>query len=253
MNLLTVEDLSVSIGGKQVCRSLSFQLERTQCWGVLGANGVGKTTLLHTLAGLRAPEAGSIKVADRALAAWPRRQLARTIGLLPQDSLDPFPANVLETALIGRHPHLRAWQWESERDHAAARAAIKQVGLDGLEHRQVATLSGGERRRLALATLFTQQPELYLLDEPSNHLDLRHQIELISLLMQYAQQGGVMMTLHDINLAARFCDHLLMLFGDGEALAGPANIMLQEENLSRLYDHPIRRISNGLGVAFVRA
>ncbi len=253
MTLLTVEGLSVEVGGKRICHDLSFELEPSQCWGVLGGNGAGKTTLLHTLAGLHAPVAGQISIAGRPLAQWPRKELARTIGLLPQDSFDPFPATVLETALIGRHPHLRAWQWEGAEDMESARAALAAAGLEDTAERQVDTLSGGERRRLAIATLLTQQPDLYLLDEPNNHLDLRHQIALLSLLVERAQGGGIMMTLHDVNLAARFCDHLLLLFGDGEAMAGPANIMLQEDNLSRLYGHPIRRISNGRGVAFVPA
>nr|WP_258868162.1 ABC transporter ATP-binding protein [Alkalilimnicola ehrlichii] len=155
-NMLSVRNLTVTIGDQIVCRDLSFTVEQDQSWGVLGGNGVGKTTLLHTLAGLREPDAGTIYVVDRPLTEWPRRDLAQTVGVLPQDSTDPFPATVLETALIGRHPHLKAWEWEDGEDLFTAREALRAVGLQAMADRQVATLSGGERRRLAIATLLTQ-------------------------------------------------------------------------------------------------
>lgn len=253
MNLLSVDGLTVEIGGKLVCRQLSFSLLPGQCWGLLGANGAGKTTLLHTLAGLRRPQAGEIRLLGEPLAAIPRRQRAQLLGLLPQDSQDPLPATVLETALIGRHPYLHAWQWESAGDLAAARAVLAAVELLHAEQRQVNTLSGGERRRLALATLLLQAPRLQLLDEPANHLDLRHQLSLLELLRRraVAAGGALLLSLHDLNLAARFCDHLLLLFGDGETLAAPVAEALTPDNLHRLYGHPVRIIESGGRRAFV--
>jgi iron complex transport system ATP-binding protein len=127
------------------------------------------------------------------------------------------------------------------------------VELDGLEQRQVSTLSGGERRRLALATLFTQNPQLFLLDEPTNHLDPHHQIELLSLLGQQVTNNdrASLMILHDINLATRFCDHLLLLFGEGETLYGPSNEVLNTDTLSRLYGHPVISVEGPNGPAFL--
>lgn len=118
--LLTVNDLAVSIAGKSVCRGLNLAIERGQCWGILGRNGIGKTTLLHTLAGLRAPDAGTIYLEEQPLTRLPRRHIAQSISVLFQHSEDPFPSTVLETALIGRHPYLNAWDWESEEDHMLA-------------------------------------------------------------------------------------------------------------------------------------
>lgn len=253
MSLLSTHKLTVAVGGKQVCRDLDLALEPGQRWGLLGANGAGKTTLLHTLAGLRRPLKGEVRVNGIPMQAMPRRQLARQLGLLPQDSQDPLPATVLETALIGRHPHLHAWQWESADDLEIARRMLAAVDLADAEQRQVGTLSGGERRRLALATLLTQSPRIHLLDEPTNHLDLRHQIGLLALLGEHIRRvgGTSMMSLHDLNLAARFCDHLLLLFGDGEVLAAPAAEALSAANLERLYGHPVHVIEADGRRAFV--
>lgn len=251
MSLLSTRQLRVEVGGKLVCRELELALQAGQCWGLLGANGAGKSTLLHTLAGLRPPAAGEVRLQGQPLQRLSRRRIAAQLGLLPQDSADPLPATVLETALIGRHPHLQAWQWESAGDVELAREALAAVELAELAEREVGTLSGGERRRLAAATLLAQAPAIYLLDEPANHLDLRHQVGLLSLLRERARPGALMMSLHDINLAARFCDHLLLLFGDGEVMAAPAAQALEPVHLQRLYGHPIAIVDAGGRRAFI--
>lgn len=242
--LLAVRALDVAIGGKQVCRGLDFALARGDCLAVLGGNGVGKTTLLHTLAGLRAPDAGEIRLAGQPLHKLSRRDIARTAGLLMQHEDDAFPATVRETVLVGRHPHIAFWRWESRRDLAIADAALAECALEGLENRPVATLSGGERRRLAIATVLAQEPALYLLDEPANELDLHYQVGLLRHFQKLARtrKRAVMMTVHDVNLAARFADWLLLLFGDGETLHGSAADVLTPENLSRLYHLPVQTI-----------
>ena len=234
--LLAAHKLAVTIAGINVCQELDFSVARGECWAILGRNGAGKTTLLHTLAGLRAPAAGSIHIDGRPLASLTLRELACVRGLLPQDDLDTFPATVLETALIGRHPHLSRWQWEGPADLSIARAALATVDIDDAEARDVRTLSGGERRRVALAALLAQQPQLFLLDEPASHLDLSHQLELLGALTSLVreQRKALVMVLHDVNLAARYCDHALLL-ERGSALAGPAEELLTAERLSRLY------------------
>ncbi|GAB4291459.1 MAG: ABC transporter ATP-binding protein [Thiohalomonadaceae bacterium] len=245
MELLRAVSLDIAVAGRRLLHHLSLTISRGQCWALLGANGAGKTTLLHTLAGLRPAQGGSLWLQGTPLARLPRRAIAQRLGLLPQDSSDSFPATVLETALIGRHPHLGRWQNEGPQDVALARQALAQVGLTGHEARPCHTLSGGERRRLALATLLTQAPLLLLLDEPSNHLDLHHQIAALDHLRGLADSGehGVLMALHDVNLAARYCDQVLLLFGDGRWQAGPAATLLTADTLSQLYGHPITEIS----------
>ncbi len=251
--LLSAHQLHVEIGNIRVCDNLNLELRAGQRWGLLGVNGVGKTTLLHTLAGLRPPINGQVTLAGRPIADLPRREVARQLGVLFQSEGDDFPGTVLETALMGRHPFLGRWQWEDEKDQALARAALHDVGLDGLEQRQVNTLSGGEARRLALATLLTQAPRLLLLDEPTNHLDPHHQIHLLGLLSQRIAHAdkGLLMILHDINLANRFCDHLILLFGNGENLCGPVSEVLNTENLTRLYGHPVIAVEGAGRVVYL--
>ncbi len=246
---LAARGLTVHIGGKTVCRDLDIVFDAGQCWAMLGRNGAGKTTLLHTLAGLRPAASGTVELDGRPLAALSRRQVARRLGLLPQSHQDPFPARVLETALSGRHPHLAPWQWEGALDIELARRALARVDLAGLETRMVDSLSGGERRRLGLATVLTQDPAIALLDEPVNHLDLHHQVALLAMLREATRSGErtAVMALHDLNLVARYCDHVLMLFGEGEVLHGPTERVLTTENLARLLGHPIGRVTSEVG------
>ena len=250
--ILETHDLSLSIGGKLICQNLNLQIQAGERWGVLGVNGVGKTTLLLALAGMKAPLSGSVHLNGQALAQLPRRNAAQLCGVMFQDSDDAFPASVLETALIGRHPHLHAWEWESAADEAIARAALNAVGLAELAQRATNTLSGGERRRLALATLLTQDPALMLLDEPVNHLDLHHQISTLELLTQQVIRRGKtwLMVLHDVNLAARYCDKLLLLFGAGETVQGETQEVLTLQHLTRLYGHPVRGVETAEGILF---
>lgn len=252
MNLLRTRALSVSIAGQAVCRQLDFTVTAGSSWAILGRNGVGKTTLLRALAGLYEAEDGKVLLEEKPLAAWPRRETARRIGVLFQEQGALFPGTVLETALIGRHPHLDHWRWESEKDVAMAHTALAEVGLSGMDARRLATLSGGERQRLAIATLLCQAPTLYLLDEPSNHLDPHHQIAIMDILRQRTRSTGhaAVMVLHDVNLAARYCDHVLLLYGNGEAEHGPTERILTTANLARLYAHPMSAVNTARGDFF---
>jgi len=245
--LLRARGLAVSIAGKQVTRELNLALYPGERLAILGRNGVGKTTLLHTLAGLRAPAAGEIRLGGATYAALGARGAAKQRGLLPQHQGDAFPATVLETVLIGRHPHLSRWDWESEADAELARDALAEVGLADLATRSIQTLSGGERQRVALATLLVQQPRVYLMDEPLAHLDLNHQIAMLELLSRRTRENNaaLVMVLHDVNLAARFSDQALLLYGDGEHELGASAAVLDAARLSRLYGHPLRVIDDG--------
>ncbi len=244
--LFAVHSLEVRIGGHHVCSGLDLVLAPGERLALLGKNGAGKSTLLATWAGLRAPQAGEILLAGKSYAAQGPTAAARCRGWLAQKQHDAFASTVLETVLIGRHPHLTRWQWESERDVALARAALARVGLEALEAREIHTLSGGERQRLAIAALLTQAPRLYLLDEPLAHLDLNHQIAVLEQFSRLAQTEGASwaMALHDPALAARYCDRALLLFGDGEFLLGKSEDVLTAENLSRLYAYPLREFSD---------
>ncbi|WP_455220103.1 ABC transporter ATP-binding protein [Kaarinaea lacus] len=244
--LFSAKSLKVSIANRNVCDDLNISINSGECWGVLGINGIGKTTLLHTLAGLRDPDEGDIYYQDTNIRSLGKTELAKKRGVLFQTKSDPFPATVLETVLIGRHPHIENWQWESKKDIELATNSLQQVDLAGMEDRYTSSLSGGERQRVAIATILAQQPDIYLLDEPTNHLDVQHQIKLMQLLHNSndQQDSAFIMILHDLNLAARFCDHILMLFGNGKVLAGETKMLLTAENLNELYGYPIKVIND---------
>ncbi|MEN8169522.1 MAG: ABC transporter ATP-binding protein [Pseudomonadota bacterium] len=252
MKTLTAKGLDIKAGERRLCEGLNLTLAPNQCWAILGGNGSGKTTLLHTLAGLLPIINGDIHIDDSPITTLPRRTIAQQLGLLLQQSHDPFPTTVLETVLSGRHPHLGRWQQEGDKDMAIARDALALMDLTEMEQRMVQTLSGGERRRLSIATLLTQAPQLLLLDEPLNHLDLHHQQQLLHHLRTLTEQGKtVVMVLHEPNQALRYCDSALLLYGNGKWDSGECNELLTVERLGRLYRHPMRLLQQGKERLFI--
>ena len=243
--VLTIKKLSLSIADKTICTDLDLTINKGECWAILGQNGAGKTTLLHTLAGLRSVDSGTISLNNTPMSQLSSRTIAQQCGLLLQDYQDIFPATVMEAVLIGRHPHLSAWHWESDSDKAIAQLALHDVELANMAQRDIQTLSGGERRRVGVATILAQQPDLFLLDEPANHLDIKHQHQVLKLFSQKTRDENktVVMVLHDVNLAARYCDHALLMYDDKIEL-GTTEETLNEEKLSALYGYPIRKIEN---------
>jgi iron complex transport system ATP-binding protein len=250
--VLECRQLDVAVPGRVLVRGLDAAFAPGRVVAVLGRNGTGKSSLLHVLAGLRPPAAGTVRLDVREASAWPRREFARRVALLPQASEDPFPGTVLETALVGRHPHIDFWQWESDADRTIARDCIAEMDLAGLDHRDVASLSGGERRRLAIAAVLAQAPGVYLLDEPIQQLDPRHQLGVLDLFRARADAGAcVVMSLHDPGLAARFADDALLLHGDGRWQFGPGRDVLDASSIGSLYGVSVRELRWDGGRTFV--
>jgi len=252
--LLECRDVALAVPGRTLCKGLSFTVRPGEAWVVVGPNGAGKTTLLATLAGLRAPAQGSIRLDGREIRDWPSRERALKLGLLPQDTFDAFPATALEIALAGRHPHVPRWRAETEADMDKARAALAAADVGALADRSVLTLSGGERRRVALAMLLAQDPALMLLDEPTNHLDIAHEVRVLDLLAARVRDGrcAVVMSLHDLALASRCATHAL-LFGFDRVDAGVAGDMLTQQRLSALYGQALVAVAHPRGTAFLPA
>src|SRR5699024_4882592 len=169
------------------------------------------------------------------------------LGMLPQHTHYAFDATCLETALIGRHPHLDPWSRETRSDRDFAREALAELGMLELAGRSCMNLSGGESRRLALATLLVQNPQVMLLDEPTNHLDPANQVTILNVLHRQVgeKRKSAVMALHEVNLASCYCSHVLLLYGDGEWDAGPTEELLTAENLSRLYRCRVRLVDDG--------
>jgi len=254
-NLLSTRSLRLAAGERTLCRDLNWALQAGQCWAILGLNGAGKTTLLHTLAGIHLPDQGEVRLQQENIQQLSRRRIAQVLGLLFQESDRVFPGKVLEHVLTGRHPHLHTWQWEGHEDYRIAHSALTTVGLEGFGERDIETLSGGERQRMAIAGVLAQQPRILLLDEPVNHLDWHHQHQLLATLTGMAQNGScaLVMALHDVNLAVRYCDHVMMMFRGGEVAVGPSDSLLQADTLSRLYGYEIERFEVDGKTVFIPA
>lgn len=252
MSVLACDHIDVRIAGVCVAKDLTLKIQPGEFWGLLGPNGIGKTTLLKALAGLDEPEQGRVLLETRDINVLPRKLLARHIGMLQQHTVYVFDSSVMQTALTGRHPHLGYWERERPEDFAKASEALSAVDLDGFAQRSVTGLSGGEARRLAFATLLVQEPDIMLLDEPTNHLDLRHQLAIMQMIRDHTRHGNrsALAALHDINLAARYCSHVVMLFGDGDWCAGEAPSMLTEASLEQLYGCPVERLESSSGPRF---
>lgn len=241
---LSCRGLGVSVPGRLLVDKLDLDLGRGELLAILGPNGVGKSLTLHTLAALRPAETGDVRLNDEPIGRLSRQQIAASLALLPQYTEDVFPATVLDTALIGRHPHIGRFQWESESDREIARDALASVDLRDLHFRNVATLSGGERRRLAVAQVLAQAPDIFLLDEPTNHLDPQHQLDVLRVFQAQTRNGAaVVASLHDVNLAARFADRCLLLYGDGRWDLGATDDVLSAERLTQLYATPMESVS----------
>lgn len=251
--LLETQDLMLQVGGRTLVRELSFRLNAGEVWCLLGPNGSGKSTFLHTAVGLREAQGGTLHLAGRVLSDWPATALARQRGFLPQSFHDAFSASALDTVMLGRHPYLSRWQWEGEDERELALAALRAVDLAGFAQRDVLTLSGGERQRVALAALIAQDAPLLLLDEPVSHLDLHHQVLVLEHLVELARARakGVLFTVHDLDLAARFASHALLLTPQATVVHGPIGAVLTEAALQGAFAHGVTRVEAAGRTLFV--
>ena len=237
---LEVSALRLRAGGETATRdlfgALDFRVRAGERWVVIGPNGSGKSSLLAAIAGVFPIAAGAIRIDGRALAAWRPDALASRRAWSPQFWADPFPATVRETAVLARN---RGFAWaasEESRDDPELAAMLDRLDLSRLADSEVQSLSGGERQRVAIATALLQGAPLLLLDEPASHLDPAHQRLLLGLLVDHARGGGaVVASLHDLNLAWDLADHCVLLDGCGAAVAGPRDVVLTPDRLSRVF------------------
>ena len=223
--------------GEFSLRDVSVDIPRGSLTGLLGPNGCGKTTLLNLLSGVLAPEAGSVTLDGRSLRETPRKDIARRIAVVPQETHPAFDFNVMEMVLMGRHPHLGVFQLEGPEDFGVARDSLAATGTRHLADRRFMTLSGGEKQRVVIAGALAQASDLLLLDEPTASLDLGYQLDVASLLARLNRQRGVTMVLatHDLNLAASLCDSLVLLRGGRVLAHGATRDVLTSAMVEQLY------------------
>jgi len=238
--LLETQALVAGYGPEPVLRGVDFAVRAGELWAVLGPNGTGKSTLLRGVLGLLPWTRGAVRLLGRERPAWDARELARRVAWVPQGFEPAEGFSGLELVLMGRSPHLGLWGLSSERDVALARAALEELGVGHLADRSGEAMSGGERRMVLLARGLVQQPSLLLLDEPTAFLDVAHQVGALNRVRARVEAGlGAVAVLHDVNLAAAFATHALLL-RDGQVLAqGPVDTVLERERLEALYGLPL--------------
>ena len=233
---IAVVDVVVTLGGTSVLKGVSLEARPGEVVGLIGPNGAGKTTLLRVLAGLLHPDSGSVNLGDTPLGGMNASERARRIAFMPQhDTAHPFTA--LETVLMGRYAHLGRFQLEGKEDRRIAREAMARTDTLRFEGRQLDRLSGGERQRVVLARTLAQQASTILLDEPSASLDLRHRLSMMETLREEAanRSVAVVVAMHDVSLAGRYCDRLALLSEGVVVAEGQPGRVLTAENFRAVF------------------
>ncbi|CAH0121500.1 Ferric enterobactin transport ATP-binding protein FepC [Paenibacillus sp. CECT 9249] len=248
--MIRVENVAKRYGETTVLRDICFSAARGEWLGIIGPNGSGKSTLLHLLSGVEAATSGTIEVMGKDVASYSRKELSRILAVLQQDALPPIGYTVREVMEMGRFP-FQNWLGQDSRDAEPLLSAITQrLNLDGIVHRTLDELSGGQRQRAALGKVMAQEPEVLLLDEPTTYLDIHYQIQFMDYVRSWQRECGltVIAVLHDLNLAAQYCDRLLLLH-EGKLLAdGAPDEIIRKERIRQVFgvdpiviSHPLNR------------
>jgi ABC-type cobalamin/Fe3+-siderophores transport system ATPase subunit len=233
--MLEAQDLSLTRAGGKVLDAVSMAVRPGVLLAIVGPNGAGKSSLLACLAGLEKPASGRVRLQGHDLTDFRRRDLARRLAYLPQESDGRFGFTVLQAALMGRNPHLGRLDPYSPRDRELALRALAAMDMEHLAERPLTALSGGEKRRAALARILAQDASVLLLDEPTAGLDIRHTLGLMRLLRGLAESRAVAVVLHDLGLAGAWCGEILMLDRGRTVAGGPAAAVLTPRNLERVF------------------
>lgn len=247
------EGVTLGYGPCPVLRGVTLSVGEGELVGVIGPNGSGKTTLVRGATRVIEPMAGAVTLMGRPLGLYDRRELARTLAVIPQEGTPIFPFTVLETVLMGRAPWLTPFSFEGEEDLRAAREALHAVGAEDLALRDLSELSGGERQRVVVARALAQGTRVLLADEPTAHLDLKHAVAVFGLLRRLkAERGlGIFVVTHDVNLAALFCDRLVLLGRGSIAAEGAPREVLRADLLGEIFGTPVVVENRPDGTPFV--
>lgn len=243
---LVAEELTLGYGERTVIEGLDLAVPAGRITAIVGANASGKSTLLRSMSRLLAPRAGRVLLDGRAVHRMPAKELARTLGLLPQSPIAPEGITVSDLVGRGRHPHQGVFSRWSREDDAAVAAALEATQTTDLAERAVDELSGGQRQRVWIAMALAQRTDLLLLDEPTTFLDVSHQIEVLDLLTDLNRVRGttIVMVLHDLNLAARYADHLVALESGRIHAAGEPAVVLTEDCVRSVFGLESRVIAD---------
>ncbi len=224
---LAFEGVTMALGGRDVLAGVDLEIREGEVVALAGRNGAGKTTLLRIATGVLPADAGRVRLGGRVLGELGRRELARRIAIVPQETFVPFAFSVGEVVLMGRAPHLGLLGFESRVDHEAAEAALARLGIAHLADRSILEVSGGERQLAMVARALAQDARVLLLDEPTAHLDVERRLGVLSLARELAREGrSALVVSHDLGLAAQFCDRVALLAeGRVRAVGPPAEVL----------------------------
>lgn len=234
---LSVNKLVFGYGTDPILQEISFQVEQGGFVTIVGPNGSGKSTLLKNLSAVLTPSSGQVFLDGEALFRVSPKELARKLAVVPQETAVQFPFTVMEAVLMGRMPHQKRFQGDTDEDFAIVKQAMLKTNTWHLKDRSITELSGGERQRVIVARALAQEPKILLLDEPTAHLDLQHQMELLNLLKQINEENQVtiMTVLHDLNLAAQFSKYVILLYNTKIFAAGAPEEVLTAQNIREVY------------------
>jgi len=249
--ILTVQGIRFDYPGRPVLDEVSFAVEKGEVLAILGTNGTGKTTLLKCLNRILTPAAGTVLIKDEPISVFSRNALAQKMGYVEQQR-NGSRATVFNTVLLGRKPYIR---WDiAQNDMAIAAQALETLGLEAYALRYLDELSGGELQKVVIARALAQEPEILLMDEPTNSLDLRNQLEVLNLIRQISRERGIaaVVAMHDLNLALRFADRFILLKDKTIYAAGGSEVMTPE-NIEAVYAVPVTiAVHNGSRVVIPR-
>ena len=250
MSLLDLTGVSAGYRrGDPVIRGISLSLEEGAFLGLIGPNGCGKSTLIRAVSGVLPLSDGQVRLDGELLSGLSRKEIARTIAVLPQDTSCTFPFSVREIVTMGRYPHLARFQGLAPADEEIVEESLSLTDTLALEARSITALSGGERQRVMVARALAQRPRLLLLDEPTSHLDINHQVEVFDLLQRLNRNHGLTLicVTHDLNYAAEYCDRLLLISEGVSYSCGPPEEVVTAEAIARVYGVEVEVDLSGSG------
>ncbi|MGH9338302.1 MAG: ABC transporter ATP-binding protein [Acidobacteriota bacterium] len=248
MTGIDLSSISFQLARRWLLKNISLHLAPTQVVGLIGPNGSGKSTLLRVMAGLRQPSGGRVLLEGRDLRHLSRREAARTVAFVPQDTHIDFSFTVEEIVKMGRHPHRQRLARETAEDRAATEAAMQKAAVDHLRHRLVTTLSGGERQRVLIARSLATQSQILLLDEPTANLDIDHALEILELCQRLAAEGkAIMVASHDLNAVTRYASQVALLDCGCLAAFGPPTQVVTEATLRQVFRVDAERVGAANG------
>jgi len=247
--MLVIEDITFLIEGKKILTEVSARFEAGKIHGIIGPNGSGKSTLLKNICRIWEPQAGTIFIQGRNYRSIPRKDLSTIVTLVPQHTTVSFPVSVYDVVAMGRNPHLGRFGGLGNRDRAVIERALQQTGVYPLKDRIINELSGGESQLSIIARALATEAALLLLDEPTAELDIKHTLTILEVLHELKKQGKtILVTMHDLNLARKFCDTVSIIHQGKLFFSGSPEDAFSRENIRQVFEVNVREFKNDSAV-----